>query len=86
MTMLVRASGEEGGGRLEEEKAMHSHLSSNYTTTLIPLGLELIARVRTLATLVAPACSGPITTPITLGDLHLRRGSGPAAYLKFTSS
>lgn len=25
---------------------MHSHLSSNYTTTLITLGLELIARVQ----------------------------------------
>lgn len=25
---------------------MHSHLSSNYTTALITLGLELIARVQ----------------------------------------
>lgn len=75
---------------------MHSHLSSNYTTTLIPLGLELIARVRTPAAPAwaccycggasAPACSSLITTLIALGDLYLHRRSGPAAYQKFTSS
>lgn len=41
---------------------MHSHLSSNYTTTLIPLGVELIARVQTW-------CS-------CLGLLLLRRSLG----------
>lgn len=39
------------GGRKEK----HSHLSSNYTTTLIPLGLQLIARVQTPVLLRGPA-------------------------------
>lgn len=71
---------------------MHSHLSSNYTTTLIPLGLELIARVWTPAAPAwaccycsrasAPACSGLITTLIMLGNLYLRRRSGPRGLSK----
>lgn len=40
-------NGEEGGsGNSKGRGEMHSHLSSNYTTTLITLGLELIARVQ----------------------------------------
>lgn len=59
MTMLVSAS----GGESEEGKAMHSHLSSNYTTTLIPLGLELIARVQTPAAPVTAAAAEPLLPP-----------------------
>lgn len=35
-----------GAGKREGRGENHSHLSSNYTTTLITLGLELIARVQ----------------------------------------
>lgn len=35
-----------GSGKREGRGEMHSHLSSNYTTTLITLGLELIAKVQ----------------------------------------
>lgn len=43
-----RERGREEGGVFEwRRKEKHSHLSSNYTTTLIPLGLQLIARVQT---------------------------------------
>ena len=51
--MVVRRKthrgGERGGVRVREREGrgeMHSHLSSNYTTALITLGLELIARVQ----------------------------------------
>ena len=75
---------------------MHSHLSSNYATSLISLRLELIARVQTPAAPAsaccycsgasAVACCSLIITLITLGNRYLHWRSGPTAYRKFTSS
>lgn len=68
MTMLVREERAQSGGRGRRESVrgrteMHSHLSSNYTTTLIPLGLELIARVRPHAAVVIAVQPGPLPAP-----------------------
>lgn len=50
--MVVRRKHKCGNRVTKGGEKMHSHLSSNYTTTLITLRLELIARVRGPAVLM----------------------------------
>lgn len=61
--MLVGGEGGGGGGVKQVRndrgrKELNSHLSSNYTTTLIPLGLELIARVQSQTQTLLPGPAG----------------------------